>query len=139
MGSCSIVLAIGMVLATGVPCEAQSCLDTAGFVRTNGKDTLAVERVETTPTRVIGVQTFSSSILRYDLTDRQNAESVGVQEWEDGTRYLVAPPTQAEQLTINGQRAIFVARVGDVTRIRRSTLRQERRRSWMPRSDSRNA
>jgi hypothetical protein len=103
------VAIVGLARLSG----AQACLDTAGFVRTNGRDTLVVERVEVTPTGLLGVQRSPDGIVRYDLKDEATAVSVGVQIWSRGTRYLVTPPAQSGSLVLEGERATFTARQGD--------------------------
>jgi hypothetical protein len=97
--------------AAALPCRAQACVDTAGFVRVSGKDTLIVERVVLAVDGVWGLQRSDDGITRYHVAhdDLLGDTSVTVELWERG-RALSAAPTQVGTLALHGASARFTVR-----------------------------
>jgi hypothetical protein len=74
--------------------HARSCLDTAGFIRTQGGDTLSVELAVFKNTGVNGVSATRSATIRYetDITNRLVVVRLRAERWARG-QSLTSEPT----------------------------------------------
>ena len=104
-----IALSLTIVLFM-IPVSAfgQTCVDTAGFLTLSGKDTVLVERVEVSGTRVAGVQVSVDGLTVYsiDRDSRSGASRGALSMWAAGSSPPAAP-TQRGELIAEGRVATF--------------------------------
>lgn len=101
----------------------QECLDSAGFVRLSGSDTLIIESTRREGARVSGEMLLVPDGARVwylaDLTQYPRVTRLALSLWRQGTSYR-GPPDQSGMLVLGGDSAVFYAKRGDSLQVQRN-------------------
>jgi hypothetical protein len=98
--------------------EAQSCVDTAGFVRTRGTDTLLIETFATEGNRHVGVQFSRDGITGYTVVQSATPRLVQAEValWSPG-RSMRDEPDQEGRFGVFGDTAVMSIRSGSLLQV----------------------